>query len=65
MSNQHLEFMKNNFTVRPELDLFTKNPYGTRFIAASCKRTTKPLTTCLNRQYCSGIYTSGSSIIRS
>ena len=75
--NEHLEFMReNNITMKPELECLPsfywlpklhKNPYGTRFIAASYKCTTKPLSrllaTCLNtiishfKQYCNGIYT--------
>ena len=74
--NEHLSFMNSHrIKVVPELrclPLFYwlpklhKQPYGTRFIAASNKCSTKPLskllTTCLQmischfKQYCSGIY---------
>ena len=73
---EHLRFMTNyKIHVGPELRYLPsfywlpkmhKQPYGTRFIAASNKCSTKPLskllTTCLSmvschfRQYCSGIY---------
>ena len=73
---EHLRFMTNyKICVEPELGYLPsfywlpkmhKQPYGTRFIAASNKCSTKPLskllTTCLSmvschfRQYCSGIY---------
>ena len=65
MSNNHI-------TVKPELQCLPsfywlpklhKRPYGNRFIAASYRCTTKPLskllTSCLNTiitQYCNGIY---------
>ena len=73
---EHLRFMRNNhIVVKPELECLPsfywlpklhKQPYGNRFIAASYRCTTKPLsrllTSCLNtiinhfRQYCNGIY---------
>ena len=73
---EHMSFMASeNITVQPELrhlpsfywlPKLHKKPYGTRFIAASNKCTTKPiskiLTACLNmischfKQYCNGIY---------
>ena len=73
---EHLRFMTNNkINVEPELHHLPsfywlpklhKQPYGTRFIAASNKCSTKPLskllTTCLSKitchfkQYCTGIY---------
>ena len=73
---EHLLYMRNNsIAVKQELHCLPsfywlpklhKQPYGSRFIAASYKCTTKPLskilTTCLNtiithyRQYCNGIY---------
>ena len=73
---EHLRFMANNrISVEPELHYLPsfywlpklhKEPYGTRFIAASNKCSTKPLskllTTCLSKitchyqQYCAGIY---------
>ena len=74
--NEHLRFITNNAViVEPELHQLPsfywlpklhKQPYGTRFIAASNKCSTKPLskllTTCLRKitchfkQYCNGIY---------
>ena len=71
--SEHLRYMTGNrVTVEPELRCFPsfywlhKQPYGNRFIAASYRCTTKPLskllTGCLNtiithfRQYCNGIY---------
>ena len=73
---EHLSFLLGRrFNIQPEfrylpsfywLPKLHKQPYGTRFIAASNKCTTKPLskllTGCLNvisyhfKQYCSGIY---------
>ena len=73
---EHLRFITNyKIHMEPELRYLPsfywlpkmhKQPYGTRFIAASNKCSTKPLskllTTCLSmisshfRQYCSGIY---------
>ena len=73
---EHLSFMaKEKIAVMPELRRLPsfywlpklhKQPYGTRFIAASNKCTTKPLskllTSCLSminchfKQYCNGIY---------
>ena len=72
----HLKYMASNrIMVKPELQCLPsfywlpklhKQPYGNRFIAASYRCTTKPLskllTCCLNtimkhfRQYCNGIY---------
>ena len=73
---EHLKFM-TNYKIYVDHDLrylpsfywlpkLHKQPYGTRFIAASTKCSTKPLskllTTCLSmvsrhfRQYCNGIY---------
>ena len=74
--SEHLLYMrKNSIAVKQELHCLPsfywlpklhKQPYGSRFITASHKCTTKPLskilTTCLNtimthyRQYCNGIY---------
>ena len=75
--NEQLKYMaSNHIMVKPELQclpcfywlpkLHQQQPYGNRFIAASYRCTTKPLskllTCCLNtimnhfRQYCSGIY---------
>ena len=74
--DEHLKFMTaNRIVVQPEcecLPLFYwlpklhKKPYGSRFIAASHRCTTKPLskllTSCLKlitnyfRQYCNGIF---------
>ena len=74
--NEHLHYMRqNHIAIKPELQFLPsfywlpklhKQPYGTRFIAASYRCTTKPLskllTSCLNtimshfRQYCNGIY---------
>ena len=73
---EHLRFMTNNkINVEPELHHLPsfywlpklhKQPYGTRFIAASNKCSTKPLSkllticlskiTCHFKQYCTGIY---------
>ena len=73
---KHLKYMaSNHITVKPEFQCLPsfywlpkvhKKPYGSRFIAASYRCTTKPLskllTCCLNtimtnfRQYCNGIY---------
>ena len=74
--SKHLKYMaSNHITVKPELQCppsfywlpkLHEQPYGSRFIAASYRCTTKPLskllTCCLNtimthfRQYCNGIY---------
>ena len=74
--SDHLRYMSNNhITVKPELQYLPsfywlpklhKRPYGNRFIAASYRCTTKPLskllTSCLHtiithfKQYCNGIY---------
>ena len=67
MVAEHLNFMaERNITVQPELRHLNSINYCTRFIAASKRCTTKPLsklrTSCLSiischiKQYCSGIY---------